>query len=101
MKTYNSDVLGKVTIPDNNEMTQQQYDAGYYKNRKLEILSISPIPRNIRGKCSDGNWAVDCEVKASLGNGRVGYSEYFWRKKDAETWIINHSWAINKEATHA
>jgi len=54
---------------------------------EVPILSIE-IPRNIRGKVSDGNWAVDYETTSPLGGtGKRTQTEYFFKKVDAQNWI--------------
>lgn len=53
----------------------------------IDIIEISE-PRNIRGRTSEGNWAVDYTVPSTLGN--TGFrvnTQYFWRKKEALEWI--------------
>jgi len=51
-----------------------------------EILSISE-PFNVRGKVTEGNWAVEYETPSPFGAGRETRTKYFWRKKEAQAWI--------------
>ena len=54
---------------------------------KVQVLSVSDIPRNVRGRTSEGNWAVDFFVAVDIGNGKQERSQYFWRKVQAIEWI--------------
>ncbi len=52
----------------------------------IEVLSISE-PKNIIGRITGGNWAVDYEVASRLGStGKQTRTIYFWRKVEAQAW---------------
>jgi hypothetical protein len=54
----------------------------------VKIISINPIPINVRGKISFGNWIVKYKTPSIFGgNGYTELDEYFWRKKEALAWI--------------
>lgn len=60
---------------------------GAYKTVKYDIYKIDK-PRNICGKTSDGNWAVDYYVSSPFREGELQQqTEIFWRKKEAIDWI--------------
>lgn len=59
-------------------------------NRKVEILEVQSLD-NIRGKSSEGNWAVNLRVNAHGGGARTAQStQYFFRKADAIKWLREH-----------
>ena len=55
---------------------------GKYYTETLEVDGISK-PFNVRGKVSNGNWAVEY---FSVSTHLLG-TMYFWRKKEAIEWI--------------
>lgn len=61
---------------------------GQYIKEKVPCLEIGET-RNVRGRTSDGNWGVDYVVPIPLGDGKHRCVKYFWRKKEAVSWI-NH-----------
>jgi len=66
---------------------KQTDSTGVWQNITEDVYALSD-PINIRGKVSGGNWAVEVTVKTGLGKtGLSTYSEHFWTKKEAQTFI--------------
>lgn len=68
-------------------ISKHQNSFGDWIKEKVTIISINDIPRNVRGKTSCGNWAVDFVTPSSLGNGKQEHTDYFWRKTQAMEFI--------------
>ncbi len=85
---------GKVREPTEFEQikssfkTKQKHPAtGEWAEVDVSVLSLSE-PYNVRGKVSDGNWAVRYETPSTLGGtGKQTNTEYFTHKKEAVKWI--------------
>ena len=59
-----------------------------------KLLSIDSEPK--RSNSSDGRWVVDITVSTPIGNGAQNDFRFFWKKKDAQTWIDTQKQQLSK-----
>ncbi len=59
---------------------------GAWRSAKIQVLKVG-TPRNVRGRITGSNWAVDFEVPTLFGDRRR--IQYFAKKTDAVKWIAS------------